>query len=85
MLENWIFWIVLGAIAGWIAGKLVGGSGGLIKNIIVGVLGSILGGWLFSQFGKAGVTGINWWSLLVAVVGSVVLLFLLKLITGSKK
>lgn len=75
-----LLWIVLGALAGWIAGALTGGKGGLITNIIVGIVGAFLGGWLFNQFGSAGVTGFNFYSLLVAVVGAVILLVILRAI-----
>jgi uncharacterized membrane protein YeaQ/YmgE (transglycosylase-associated protein family) len=68
-------WIVLGLLAGFIGSKLVNKSGeGLILDIVLGVVGAIVGGWLFNTFGAAGVTGLNLYSLLVAVVGAVVLL-----------
>ena len=68
-------WIVLGLIAGFIASKLVNKSGeGLLIDIILGVVGGVVGGWLFNAFGMSGVTGLNIWSLLVAVVGAVVFL-----------
>ncbi len=75
-----LLWIVLGALAGWIAGALTGGGGGLLTNIIVGIIGAFLGGWLFNQFGSAGVTGFNFYSLLVAVVGAAILLVILRAI-----
>jgi uncharacterized membrane protein YeaQ/YmgE (transglycosylase-associated protein family) len=68
-------WIVLGLIAGFIGSKIVNKSGeGVILDIILGIVGAVLGGWLFSRFGAAGVTGLNLYSLLVAVVGSVMFL-----------
>jgi uncharacterized membrane protein YeaQ/YmgE (transglycosylase-associated protein family) len=68
-------WIVLGLIAGFIGSKIVNKSGeGVILDIILGIVGAVLGGWLFSRFGAAGVTGLNLYSLLVAVVGSVLFL-----------
>jgi uncharacterized membrane protein YeaQ/YmgE (transglycosylase-associated protein family) len=68
-------WIVLGLIAGFIGSKLVNKSGeGLILDIILGIVGAVLGGWVFTRFGAAGVTGLNLYSLLVAVVGSVLFL-----------
>jgi len=68
-------WIVLGLIAGFIGSKIVNKSGeGLILDIILGVVGAIVGGWLFSFFGASGVTGLNLYSLAVAVVGAVVVL-----------
>ncbi len=68
-------WIILGLIAGFIASKLINKSGeGVIVDILLGVVGALLGGWLFNQFGMAGVTGLNLYSMLVAVVGAVIFL-----------
>jgi uncharacterized membrane protein YeaQ/YmgE (transglycosylase-associated protein family) len=76
-----IAWLVLGLLAGFIASKLVNKTGeGLIMDIVLGVVGAFVGGWLFTRFGTAGVTGFNLWSLLVAVVGAVVVLLLYHLI-----
>ena len=72
---SFIAWIVLGLIAGFIGSKLVNNSGeGFFLDIVLGIVGSVVGGWLFSFFGASGVTGVNLYSLLVAVVGSVVFL-----------
>jgi uncharacterized membrane protein YeaQ/YmgE (transglycosylase-associated protein family) len=68
-------WIVLGLIAGFIASKLVNKTGeGMLMDIILGVVGAVVGGWLFRTFGMPGVTGLNLYSLLVAVVGAAVFL-----------
>jgi len=68
-------WIVLGLIAGFIGSKLVNKSGeGVLLDIILGIVGALIGGWVFNFFGAAGVTGLNLYSLLVAVVGSVLFL-----------
>jgi len=68
-------WIVLGLIAGFIGSKMVNKRGeGLILDLVLGIVGAIAGGWLFNLFGAAGVTGLNLYSLLVAVVGAVVVL-----------
>lgn len=70
-----IAWLVLGLIAGFIGNKIVNRQGeGIIGDIIVGVIGAFVGGFLFNLIGAVGVTGLNLWSLVVAVVGSVVLL-----------
>ena len=70
-----ISWIVLGLIAGFIASKIVNKKGeGCLLDILLGIVGSVVGGWLFRAFGSTGVTGLNIWSLLVAVVGAVILL-----------
>jgi len=71
-----IAWIVLGLIAGFIGSQIVKGRGeGVVGDIIVGIVGALVGGFLFNLVGATGVTGFNLWSLLVAVIGSVVLLF----------
>jgi uncharacterized membrane protein YeaQ/YmgE (transglycosylase-associated protein family) len=68
-------WIVLGLIAGFIASKIINKSGeGLILDLVLGIIGAVIGGWLFNQFGAAGVTGLNIYSIAVAVVGAVLLL-----------
>jgi uncharacterized membrane protein YeaQ/YmgE (transglycosylase-associated protein family) len=70
-------WIILGLIAGFIGSKIVNKSGeGIILDIVLGVVGAFLGGFIFSFFGAQGVTGLNLWSLFVAVVGAVVILLL---------
>ncbi len=78
MLLNIILWIILGGVAGWIASMLMGRDNqmGAIANIIVGIVGALIGGFLFNLFGLPGNTGFNLWTLLVAIVGSVALLFL---------
>ena len=76
MVMGVIGWIVLGLIAGYLASMLVNKRGeGLPMDISLGIAGAVLGGWLFSTFGATGVTGFNAWSLLVAVIGAVVLLW----------
>jgi uncharacterized membrane protein YeaQ/YmgE (transglycosylase-associated protein family) len=68
-------WIGLGLIAGFIGSKIVNRTGeGILLDILLGVVGAVIGGWLFSMFGHAGVTGLNLYSILVAVVGSIVFL-----------
>jgi uncharacterized membrane protein YeaQ/YmgE (transglycosylase-associated protein family) len=72
---SFLAWIVLGLIAGFIGSKLINKRGeGLVLDIILGIVGAVVGGWLFSTFGMSGVTGLNLYSLLVAVVGAVVVL-----------
>jgi uncharacterized membrane protein YeaQ/YmgE (transglycosylase-associated protein family) len=68
-------WIILGLLAGFIGSKLVNKQGeGMFLDIVLGVVGAVVGGWLFNKFGAVGVTGLNLYSLLVAVVGAVVVL-----------
>ncbi len=70
-------WLLLGLVAGFIGSKLVNKTGeGLILDIVLGVVGAFVGGFLFNMFGHAGVTGLNLYSLLVAVIGAVVVLVL---------
>ncbi|WP_343698899.1 GlsB/YeaQ/YmgE family stress response membrane protein [Caulobacter sp.] len=78
-------WIVLGLVAGFIASKLVNRSGGsLVLDLVLGIVGALVGGFLFNQFGSAGVTGFNLYSLLVATVGAVVVLFIYHLMAGRR-
>lgn len=75
-----IAWIVLGALAGWIASKIAGTDAeqGWFANIVVGIVGALIGGFVFEVLGGSGVTGFNIWSLLVATLGSLILLSILK-------
>jgi uncharacterized membrane protein YeaQ/YmgE (transglycosylase-associated protein family) len=68
-------WIILGLLAGFIGSKIVNRSGeGILLDIVLGVVGAVIGGWIFNFFGHAGVTGLNFYSLLVAVIGSIIFL-----------
>jgi uncharacterized membrane protein YeaQ/YmgE (transglycosylase-associated protein family) len=73
-------WVVLGGFAGWVASIIAGTNAkmGIPANIIVGVLGSVVGGWIFAFFGGYGVYGFNFHSFLVAAVGATVLLFIFR-------
>jgi len=80
-------WIVVGLIAGWLAGRIMKGGGyGLIGDIVVGVIGGLLGGWIASYFFQVGdpMSGINLTSILIAFLGAVLLLFVLRLLAGKK-
>jgi uncharacterized membrane protein YeaQ/YmgE (transglycosylase-associated protein family) len=80
-----IVWIVLGLIAGFIGSKLVNNSGeGMLLDIILGIVGAVVGGWLFHAFGMPGVTGLNVYSLVVAVVGAVVFLVVYHALTRRR-
>lgn len=82
-IESILIWIVLGAVAGWIAGQILKGRGfGTLGNIIVGILGSFVGGWLAGQLGIAGAVtgGLSIASIVTAVIGAIVLLFVVSLI-----
>ena len=74
---SFLAWIVLGLIAGFIGSKLVNNRGeGIFLDIILGIVGAVAGGWIFNMFGASGVSGINLYSLMVAVVGAVLVLVL---------
>ena len=79
---NILLWIIFGALAGWVASIIMGKNAkmGAIANIVVGIIGAFLGGWIMSFFGGPGITGFNLTSFFVAVVGAVVLIFLVGLI-----
>ena len=76
-------WIVLGLIAGFIASKIVRVSGqGLLLDIVLGIVGAVVGGYLFSAFGATGVTGFNLYSMFVAVVGAALVLWIYHAVAG---
>ena len=75
-----IGWIVIGIVAGWLAEKVMGRSHGLVTNLIVGVVGALLGGFIAGQFLGMDVGGYNWMTLLVAFLGACLLLFLVGLV-----
>jgi uncharacterized membrane protein YeaQ/YmgE (transglycosylase-associated protein family) len=72
-----IGWLVLGLIAGFVASRIVNKTGeGVILDIVLGIIGAVVGGFLFSFFGAAGVTGFNLYSMLVAIIGAIVVLLI---------
>jgi uncharacterized membrane protein YeaQ/YmgE (transglycosylase-associated protein family) len=74
---GFLSWIILGLIAGFIGSKIVNKSGeGLFLDIILGIVGGVVGGWLMQFFGLAGVSGVNLYSIVVAVVGAIVVLWI---------
>lgn len=77
-----ISWVIIGGLAGWIASMITGNNEdmGFWKNVIVGIVGAFIGGFVFNFIGGYGITGFNLWSLLVAVVGSVILLWIISFI-----
>lgn len=81
-----IAWIILGLIAGFIASMLVNRSGeGILLDIILGIVGALVGGFIMSAvFGTEGVTGLNLWSILVAIVGAVVVLVIYHALAGRR-
>jgi uncharacterized membrane protein YeaQ/YmgE (transglycosylase-associated protein family) len=84
-MMSFIAWIVLGLIAGFIASKIVNKSGeGFVLDIVLGIIGAVIGGYLFQTFGMVGVTGLNLYSILVAVIGAVVVLVLYHALIGRR-
>ena len=81
-----ISWIILGLIAGFIGSKIVDRQGqGFWLDIALGVVGALAGGFLFDLFGASGVTGLNLYSMIVAIVGSVVVLLIYNAVTGRRR
>ncbi len=82
---GFIAWIVLGLVAGFIGSKIVNKSGeGFFLDIILGIVGAVLGGWVFSMFGANGVTGFNIYSLVVATIGAILVLVIYHAVFGRK-
>ncbi|WP_419760429.1 GlsB/YeaQ/YmgE family stress response membrane protein [Acidisoma sp.] len=80
-----IGWLILGLLAGFIASKIVNRSGeGIIMDIVLGIVGAIVGGFLFSMIGAAPVTGFNIYSMVVAVIGAIVVLVIYHAIVGRR-
>lgn len=79
-----LLWVVFGAVVGWVGSLIMGTDGqqGIILNVVVGIVGVFLGNYIMSFFGEGGVTGFNLYSFLVALIGAVALLAILKLVRG---
>jgi uncharacterized membrane protein YeaQ/YmgE (transglycosylase-associated protein family) len=77
-----LLWIIFGGLVGWIASIIMktNAQQGIILNIVVGIIGALMGGWIMSFFGQSPVTGFNLYSFLVALIGAVVLIYIVKLI-----
>ncbi|MHB1485597.1 MAG: GlsB/YeaQ/YmgE family stress response membrane protein [Saccharofermentanales bacterium] len=81
-----ISWIIVGGIAGWLASIVVGSNArmGLVANIVAGIIGAFIGGFIMNSLGYGSYTGLNFWSIFVAFVGAVVLLLIIRLISGRR-
>ena len=79
MIWNILAWLLIGALAGWIANMIMGSKGGLLRNIIIGIVGALLGGFILSLFG-VGVDAFSFWGILVAIVGACLLIFIGRLL-----
>ena len=84
MLMSLISWMVLGLIAGFLASMVMNKRGeGVVLDIVLGMVGAVVGGWIFRAVGVAGVTGVNLWSILVSVIGAVIVLGIFHAVKGS--
>ncbi len=81
---GWLAWLIVGAVAGWLASVAMHSRLGLLGDIVVGIVGAFIGGFLFNLIGAPGATGFNVWSVFVAFIGAVVLLGLVRLFTGAR-
>jgi uncharacterized membrane protein YeaQ/YmgE (transglycosylase-associated protein family) len=83
---GWLAWLIIGALAGWLASIVMktNAQQGFLLDIIIGIVGAFIGGWLFNRAGAPGVTGFNIWSLFVAFIGAVVLLGVIRLFTRPR-
>lgn len=79
---SFLGWIIIGGLAGWVASKFMGTDAeqGVLANVIVGVIGAFLGGFVMNMVGGQGITGFNMWSFLVALLGAVILLWIIRLL-----
>jgi len=83
---NILLWIIFGAVVGWVASLIMktDSQQGMVLNIIVGIIGSFVGGWIMNTLGERGVTGIDLYSFVVALGGAVVLIMIFKAIRGTQ-
>jgi uncharacterized membrane protein YeaQ/YmgE (transglycosylase-associated protein family) len=86
-IGNIIVWLILGGVSGWIASKITKNDEnmGIGLNIIVGIVGAFIGGWIVGFFGWGPATGLNLWSFLISIVGSVILLAIVNMFRGRSK
>ncbi len=82
---GFIAWIIVGGLAGMLAKYIMKEEGGFVRNIILGIVGGMVGGSLTELIGGEGITGFNIWSILVATFGAVVIIWLGRVISGRKK
>lgn len=78
-----LLWIILGGLAGWIASMLMGTRNSMLSDIILGIVGAVVGGFVMNLLGQQGVNGFNLYSLIVSIVGAVVLIFLARVFRSS--
>jgi uncharacterized membrane protein YeaQ/YmgE (transglycosylase-associated protein family) len=81
---SWLWWIIVGLIAGWATGKIMKGSGyGFIVDVLLGIVGAVFGGWLAGELGISPAGGMIY-TILIAIAGAVILVFLFRIITGRR-
>ena len=73
---NIILWIIFGAIAGWLASVITGSGHGIVWDIILGIIGALLGGFIMNALGSPGVTGFNLYSFIVAIIGAIIIIWI---------
>lgn len=78
-------WVVVGLIAGWLASQVMPSRFGIVGDTIIGMIGALVGGFIFEALGSSGTTGLNIWSIFVAFVGAVVMLFLIRAVNGRRQ
>ena len=80
-----VAWLILGGIAGFVASKIINRRGeGILVDIVLGIIGAVVGGFLFNQFDAAGVTGLNLYSILVAIIGAIIVLVIYHALVGRR-
>jgi uncharacterized membrane protein YeaQ/YmgE (transglycosylase-associated protein family) len=79
-------WLIVGIIAGWLAKMVIPGEAprGMLGDLVTGVVGAVAGGWIFNYFGHPGATGVNIGSIVVAFIGAVVVLWLMRQVVGTR-
>ena len=77
-------WLVVGAVIGWAASKIMNAKGGLFRNIVVGIVGSMLGGWIASLIGIGTVNTLSFWGVLISIGGACLLIWLCRLVAGKR-
>lgn len=78
-------WIILGGLVGWIASIIMNTREGLVMDIVVGIIGAVIGGWLMGYLGYGGVSGFDFYSFFVALLGAIILLAIVKAVRGSSR
>lgn len=81
---GWLTWLIVGAISGWLASIVMRSRLGLMGDIVVGIIGAVIGGFLFNLIGAPGTTGFSVWSIIVAFIGAVVLLGLIRIFSDRR-